>query len=225
MIIYAHRGYKKKENTIDSFLNSFKYFNGIEFDVRLTKDKIPVVIHDHNLLRTHNIDKIIHLTDYSNLEKYNLPLLLEVLNIVHQYKKKCLIDIKVKDNSQFILNYVKEICKNNHLMESLFMCIVYTDNIVIPPKIKVLRAYNYIIPNNINRIFIGISTKFNGTSKNIESISNLIDKYKNSKFHINLYIQDIPNKESNKFISSFINNNCNNQFSLSIYEKLSYYNL
>ena len=54
MIIYSHRGYKKKENTIESFINSFSNFDGIEMDVRLTKDNIPVIIHDRNLLRTHN---------------------------------------------------------------------------------------------------------------------------------------------------------------------------
>ena len=69
MISYAHRGYKKKENTIESFINSFPYFDGIEFDVRLTKDKIPVVIHDYSLLRTHGINKIIHLSYYNDIKK------------------------------------------------------------------------------------------------------------------------------------------------------------
>ena len=52
MLTYAHRGFGFNENSIQSFVNAFKYFDGIEFDVRLTRDNIPVVIHDYNLLRT-----------------------------------------------------------------------------------------------------------------------------------------------------------------------------
>jgi len=45
-----------KENTIKAFDNAFKNgYQGIEFDVRLTKDKIPVVLHDSFLSRVFKI--------------------------------------------------------------------------------------------------------------------------------------------------------------------------
>ena len=57
---YAHRGLfdNKKifENTIKAFDNAFKNnYDGIELDVRLTKDNIPIVIHDSFLSRVFKV--------------------------------------------------------------------------------------------------------------------------------------------------------------------------
>lgn len=56
-LIIAHRGDSAyaPENTMAAFKMAFdKGANGIEFDVRLSKDGKPVVIHDRNLKRTAN---------------------------------------------------------------------------------------------------------------------------------------------------------------------------
>ncbi|WP_066156007.1 glycerophosphodiester phosphodiesterase [Halalkalibacter krulwichiae] len=53
--IYAHRGYSDKypENTMVAFQAAVDYgADGIEFDVQLTKDNVPVVIHDLTVDRT-----------------------------------------------------------------------------------------------------------------------------------------------------------------------------
>ena len=52
--IISHRGSKKfPENTIPAFNHAVELgCDGVEFDVRLTKDKCPVVIHDPTLDRT-----------------------------------------------------------------------------------------------------------------------------------------------------------------------------
>jgi len=53
----AHRGYPKKypENTLSSFLKAVELgFTHLELDVHLSKDGIPVVIHDHTLDRMTN---------------------------------------------------------------------------------------------------------------------------------------------------------------------------
>ncbi|OVE67382.1 glycerophosphodiester phosphodiesterase [Clostridium diolis] len=53
----AHRGYSGKfdENTILAFKKAIEYnANGIEADVQLSKDGIPVIIHDETLDRTTN---------------------------------------------------------------------------------------------------------------------------------------------------------------------------
>lgn len=49
MLVIAHRGAKVRapENTIDAFEAAFEDgADGIEFDVRLTKDGVPVLVHD-----------------------------------------------------------------------------------------------------------------------------------------------------------------------------------
>lgn len=56
-LIYAHRGASKlaPENTMPAFeLARAAGADGIETDVQLTKDQIPVLIHDENLRRTTN---------------------------------------------------------------------------------------------------------------------------------------------------------------------------
>ncbi len=53
----AHRGYSAiaPENTYSAFAEAVKYgADGIEFDVQLTGDRIPVIIHDSSLERTTN---------------------------------------------------------------------------------------------------------------------------------------------------------------------------
>ncbi|CDQ17855.1 glycerophosphoryl diester phosphodiesterase [Halobacillus karajensis] len=56
-LIYAHRGASKlaPENTMPAFeLARAAGADGIETDVQLTKDQVPVLIHDENLRRTTN---------------------------------------------------------------------------------------------------------------------------------------------------------------------------
>ncbi|PKK38913.1 Glycerophosphoryl diester phosphodiesterase [Clostridiaceae bacterium JG1575] len=55
MKIFAHRGYSMKypENTEISFLKAIEaHCDGLECDVQLTKDDIPVILHDETIDRT-----------------------------------------------------------------------------------------------------------------------------------------------------------------------------
>lgn len=57
MIIYSHRGdsLNAPENTLVSFYYAYlSESDGIETDVRLTKDNIPILIHDKTINRTSN---------------------------------------------------------------------------------------------------------------------------------------------------------------------------
>ncbi|MCC7307509.1 MAG: hypothetical protein IT173_08080 [Acidobacteria bacterium] len=58
-LIIAHRGASSvaPENTIDAFRKAIDAgADGIEFDVRLARDGVPVVIHDRTLKRTNKVD-------------------------------------------------------------------------------------------------------------------------------------------------------------------------
>lgn len=91
---YAHRGLHDNninivENSLEAFERAKNHGYGIELDVQLTKDKIPVVFHDQNLRRIVNLDKDLSDLNYSQLKKlklsntnYSIPSLKEVLELI-----------------------------------------------------------------------------------------------------------------------------------------------
>ena len=123
--LIAHRGFSEKspENTFPSFDLAIKEgFYNFEFDVQLTKDKIPVVIHDNNLIRTTGIQGVISKKKYSELKslnaknnftnlsgEYNIPRLDELLN---KYKNKANLHLELKSRDQdlpdIVFNYLED---------------------------------------------------------------------------------------------------------------------
>lgn len=93
--LYAHRGLH--DNDTDAPENSLKAFQkavdagfGIELDIQLTKDKIPVVFHDYSLKRICNVDGNVADYTYEELQQFTLcnskeriPKLEEVLQLVN----------------------------------------------------------------------------------------------------------------------------------------------
>lgn len=95
----AHRGYSGKfdENTILAFEKAVEYkADGIETDVQLSKDNIPVIIHDETLNRT--TDGTGYVKDYTlaELKKFRtkngeeIPTLKELLGLVAKSDLKVL---------------------------------------------------------------------------------------------------------------------------------------
>ena len=91
-MLIAHRGKVDsimKENTIEAFkaaINDKKY-GGFELDIRETKDKKIVVVHDFVV-----DNKLIKRVNYKELERYNIPLLESVLKL--DTEKIIMIEIK-----------------------------------------------------------------------------------------------------------------------------------
>ncbi len=96
MKIIAHRGYDgvHQENTLESILNSLKldYVDGIECDIRHTKD-YDFVIHHDPFYAGHLIEK----TKTSKLQKKGLNTLDEVLKNINEDK---IIMIEIKEESK-----------------------------------------------------------------------------------------------------------------------------
>lgn len=93
MKIIAHRGasVEHPENTIASIIHAFSLrVDAVEIDVHLSKDEIPVVIHDDSLLRTHGEDRLIH---ESLAEDLPVPTLAQVLEL----NRECLLMIEIKE--------------------------------------------------------------------------------------------------------------------------------
>lgn len=91
-MLIAHRGKVdsiNKENTIEAFkaaINDIKY-DGFELDIRETKDKKIVVVHDFVV-----DNKLIKRVNYKELERYNIPFLERVLKL--DTEKIIMIEIK-----------------------------------------------------------------------------------------------------------------------------------
>ena len=118
MKLIAHRGYKTnfiKENTKEAFDNAFNNeFNGIECDVRKTKDNKLVICHDAFISRVSDNTGLLSSFTYEELLKFNfgsvnvpskIPLLIDVLKKYHKIK---LIELKTHIDFSSILNYIDD---------------------------------------------------------------------------------------------------------------------
>jgi len=102
MIILGHRGIPVlcSENTLRSFLEAFRYgADGIETDVRLTKDGVPVLIHDDNLERLLGVDVKIGDLTFPELRSYRIgeetiPTLAELLQ---QFPGRKCLNLEIKE--------------------------------------------------------------------------------------------------------------------------------
>ena len=139
----GHRGAKGyvAENTLESFQKAIDLdVNGIELDVHLSKDNIPVVIHDLTIDRTSTGKGFVKEYTSFELEKLSIPTLQEVLNLVN---KRCFINIEIKDSKATIvvLNLIqKYISEKNwsykHFKISSFNWIILKEVATINSKIE-----------------------------------------------------------------------------------------
>jgi glycerophosphoryl diester phosphodiesterase len=116
--IIAHRGVTRsdQENTLPAFHQAFlEGADGLEIDVRLSKDKKPIVFHDEDTSRLFKKSLEIKETNFSELEalgtENRIPLLDEVLDFLPQ-NKECFIEIKSDANTVPFLDRLRIEKKN-----------------------------------------------------------------------------------------------------------------
>ncbi len=121
MKVYSHRGESTfaPENTMGAFyLSCFVNSDGIETDVRKTKDDVLVLVHDKTIDRTSNgVGKVSEFT-YDELLKYDfgnskykgekIVKLDDFLKYFSEKKKYILLEIKEKGYEEEIIKYVKK---------------------------------------------------------------------------------------------------------------------
>lgn len=111
--VLGHRGICAKfpENTLPSFEAAIDLgVDLIEFDVNITKDGIPVVIHDTSIDRTSDHNGLVRDYTLSELKTFNfgakfhggfreavIPTLREVLTLVNEKSKALLLNVEIKD--------------------------------------------------------------------------------------------------------------------------------
>ena len=130
--IIAHRGVTRndQEITLPAFNQAFSEgADGLEIDVRLSKDEKPIIFHDEDTSRLFDKNLEIKNTMYSELQalgnkENQIPLLNEVLDFLPQ-NKECFIEIKSDANTVPFLDKLR--IKNKNITFLSFDKNVITD--------------------------------------------------------------------------------------------------
>lgn len=207
--LIAHRGlysHKYKENTKDSIIRAINknYIKGIEIDVRLTKDKKLVIIHDSTINRTSNgIGSIKNMT-LKELKKYNfgtktnpckISTLEEILKIMPK-DKILLIELKCKSDELEYIKYFYNIIKNYRDKKIYIMS--FNEKLI--QKLKQLHpdfTYGILINKTINKKYISNDLNFIAISS--YSINEIKD------FNKPLFVWALSNKKRYKELENKLN--------------------
>lgn len=118
-IYYAHRGLHGSksiapENSLKAFQLAVEEGYGIELDIQLTKDNIPVVFHDESLDRVCGVSKILKECSYEELQDFTLydskekiPTFIEVLDLVDG-QVPLIVEFKDESKDMLICNIVSD---------------------------------------------------------------------------------------------------------------------
>ncbi|MCF7866424.1 glycerophosphodiester phosphodiesterase [Candidatus Woesearchaeota archaeon] len=165
MKIFAHRGSsgEKLENSFSAFNLAVKQkADFIEFDVRLTKDKVPVVIHNPHVSDVSEAKGFVRNMTSDEIKKLKLlndehiPFLEDVLK---KYKGKIKFNIEVKEVEA--TEFVLELVKKYSMEKDVIISSDYPDVSKIVKKknknIKTGLVYRSFSPFFLNRMFIASS--------------------------------------------------------------------
>ena len=147
IITEAHRGYSAKypENTLLSFEKAIDLgVDAIEFDVWLTSDKVPVLMHDGNALRTCGVNK--HLRDMTLSEvktmrasyetkfgdqfidagkKVEVPTLEELLSFCAEKRPDLILGVEIKEYTEETVDLTVALLQRYGFFDA---CIFYAFN-------------------------------------------------------------------------------------------------
>jgi glycerophosphoryl diester phosphodiesterase len=103
---------------MESFRRAVESGYGMEFDVQLTKDRIPVVFHDKTLERVCGRSGNIYDYTYEELKeiclfesKETIPLFTDVLNLVNG-QVPLIIEIKIHEKYEEVCRYVDQVLRD-----------------------------------------------------------------------------------------------------------------
>lgn len=159
VISIGHRGAcgYEEENTFPSFDKALELkVDMIEFDIQLTADEIPVVLHDSNLQRTTGYKQSIQKVTCKRLDLIktvngrDIPLL---ENVLKQYANKVELNIELKagGSGREVAALIQRICnksQQDNLLISSFNHNELADVRAVLPKIRIGLLY-FGIPLNL----------------------------------------------------------------------------
>jgi glycerophosphoryl diester phosphodiesterase len=123
MLKIAHRGAKgyAPENTLIAFEKAIAmHSDGVELDVQLSKDHIPVVIHDETVDRTTTATGFVHDFTASQLHDIGIPSLKHVFDLVD---RRCFINVEIKNiaAAQSVVHLIENYVEQHHWKYSNFL--------------------------------------------------------------------------------------------------------
>ena len=157
-----HRGIVNKnykENCLESFKVSFKRKYGIETDIHATKDNKFVCFHDFTLKRIFKINQSIKNINYTDLKKFKIPLLNEVLQL-SKNKFPIFIEIKPLLKKKLLYKLINETRKFKRCIFISFKHKNIYDLLKINSKVKV--GISFSNRDSVKSILkYGLSNKIN----------------------------------------------------------------
>lgn len=205
MHLIAHRGLTSKdikENTLEAFKNAINNgYEGIELDIRKTKDNKIVVIHDKYINRTSNGNGNINKITYKKLLKYNfgskkmyskIPLLKDIVKNINN--TNIFIELKEKINKDELDSILKKNNTNKYYLMSFNK--EYIDNLLgIEYNLGLINyVFNSIIDYNKYNFILVLEDLFNKDIYNYFKEKNIEVILYNLRGNINIKNKDIINE-------------------------------
>lgn len=156
--ILGHRGCAglEPENTIRAFKRAIDLgVDLIEFDVRMTKDKKLVIIHDEKLDRTTNGQGFLRDFNFEEIRKFDagkgekIPSLEEAIDFLKNQKPTIVIEIKEPETTEEILKIINREKIEDKVIIVSFWLEVLKKIKEIDPKIKTVTLFRKKVKNVI----------------------------------------------------------------------------
>lgn len=108
----AHRGYasKHQEATLEAFMYAIEEnSDGLEFDIRQTKDGVIVIAHDHKI---NKLEKNIAELNYLEIQKHtSIVTFRKIIKLAKEHQKDIWVEIKDSELYPKIIDHMLEIIK------------------------------------------------------------------------------------------------------------------
>jgi glycerophosphoryl diester phosphodiesterase len=121
MLVLSHRGYHQQfpENTLDAFRAALKLgVDGIETDLRLTADGVPVLIHDHLTRGGLEIASLTH-AELNGALGFQIPTLAQALELPVPDEDRFLWNLEIKTPA--VVEPTLKLVDDHHLRRQILM--------------------------------------------------------------------------------------------------------
>ena len=207
--LIGHRGVKDlcPENTLESILKAFDLgLSFVEIDVKISKDRVPILLHDDTLDRTTNGSGLAIDYDYENIKKLDagkffykentnifVPKLEDILSLCTNYNGNLNIELKPnkkfeKENVYQIYKITKNINQIDIFFSSFDMISILEISKLYPQSIRSFLLDDFKEYNIDDLISISINNDLKICGLNIDLVTaDIIKKIKESNMAITVY--------------------------------------
>ncbi len=222
--LIGHRGVKDlcPENTLESILKAFNLgLSFVEIDVKISKDRVPILLHDDTLDRTTNGSGLAIDYDYKQIKKLDagkffykentnifVPKLEDILSLCTNYNGNLNIELKPnkkfeKENVYQIYKIIKNINQIDIFFSSFDMISIIEISKLYPQSIRSFLLDDFKEYNIDDLISISINHDLKICGLNIDLVTtDIIKKIKESNIAITVYSDKNINSSSANYIFS-----------------------